>query len=136
MSELEQKIRNVIKAWQSEDELAMEDALLDLESLLDRPAPKLTTEQCCTEFKQWLQGHLSSLLAIIHRDGGHYERDHGTDKAVEDAKKLLTEHYLPSVQSPILNTEPLKGDETETAKTPEITYCPECGTALGIEGGE
>lgn len=29
--------------------------------------------------------HLSNLLARIHRDGGHYEAEHGTDKAVADA---------------------------------------------------
>lgn len=28
---------------------------------------------------------LSNLLARIHRDGGHYEAEHGTDKAVADA---------------------------------------------------
>lgn len=28
---------------------------------------------------------LSNLLAVIHGDGGHYEAEHGTAKAVEDA---------------------------------------------------
>lgn len=28
---------------------------------------------------------LGSLLAVIHRDGGHYESEHGTEKACADA---------------------------------------------------
>ena len=34
---------------------------------------------------QSAEQHLSNLLARIHRDGGHYEAQHGTEKAVEDA---------------------------------------------------
>lgn len=30
---------------------------------------------------------LSELLAVIHADGGHYEGEHGTKKAVDDAEK-------------------------------------------------
>lgn len=34
---------------------------------------------------------LSELLAIIHRDGGHYQRDNGTEQAVSDAiKKVIS----------------------------------------------
>ncbi len=33
--------------------------------------------------------NLSNLLAIIHRDGGHYEVEHGADKATDDATELL-----------------------------------------------
>jgi hypothetical protein len=32
---------------------------------------------------------LGNLLAIIHRDGGHYIDKHGVDKAVKDAYKIL-----------------------------------------------
>lgn len=28
---------------------------------------------------------LGELLAVIHRDGGHYQSQHGTEKAVRDA---------------------------------------------------
>lgn len=31
---------------------------------------------------------LGELLAIIHRDGGHYQAQHGTEKAVNDAHLL------------------------------------------------
>jgi len=35
---------------------------------------------------------LSELLALIHADGGHYETEHGTKKAVNDAMdKILNE---------------------------------------------
>lgn len=35
--------------------------------------------------------HLSNLLARIHRDGGHYEAEHGTEKAVAEAEKRIAE---------------------------------------------
>ena len=28
---------------------------------------------------------LADMLAVIHRDGGHYQHDHGTQKATADA---------------------------------------------------
>ncbi len=34
---------------------------------------------------------LRSLLAIIHRDGGHYYTEHGSEKAVEDAHQIWAE---------------------------------------------
>jgi hypothetical protein len=37
--------------------------------------------------------HLSNLLARIHRDGGHYEADHGAVKAAEDANKIVANLY-------------------------------------------
>ena len=33
--------------------------------------------------------HLSNLLARIHRDGGHYEAEHGTERAAMDADFLV-----------------------------------------------
>ena len=32
---------------------------------------------------------LQELLAVIHRDGGHYTADHGIKKASKDAYKIL-----------------------------------------------
>ena len=32
---------------------------------------------------------LNELLAIIHRDGGHYVQEHGIEKAVEGAIKII-----------------------------------------------
>ena len=40
-----------------------------------------------------LKRHLSSLLARIHRDGGHYESAHGTDLAVEHADVKVAVTY-------------------------------------------
>lgn len=42
--------------------------------------------------KQELAQHLMNLLAIIHRDGGHFVSDHGIDEAVERASKITVEN--------------------------------------------
>uniref|UniRef100_A0A6M3K0Y8 Uncharacterized protein n=1 Tax=viral metagenome TaxID=1070528 RepID=A0A6M3K0Y8_9ZZZZ len=34
---------------------------------------------------------LENLLAIIHRDGGHYTSEHGLEKSVKDAQKKVAE---------------------------------------------
>ena len=39
------------------------------------------------EERDVLKALLSNLLARLHRDGGHYEAEHGTAKAVIDAEK-------------------------------------------------
>lgn len=45
-----------------------------------------------TERDEWIACHaqlyrkLGNLLAVIHRDGGHYESEHGTEKACADAE--------------------------------------------------
>lgn len=36
-----------------------------------------------------LARRLSNLLAVIHRDGGHYEAEHGAEKACADAEALV-----------------------------------------------
>lgn len=71
----------------------------------------------CSECKQWFNGGISgrncyhcgaitgvrqpkardvermlrSLLAVIHRDGGHYAYEHGLEKATADAMQLSSE---------------------------------------------
>jgi hypothetical protein len=37
---------------------------------------------------------LSDLLAIIHRDGGHYEAEHGTQRAFEDAVRIVHSYRI------------------------------------------
>ena len=37
---------------------------------------------------------LSNLLAVLHRDGGHYEYKHGTKKSIDDAMKLLHTEWI------------------------------------------
>lgn len=39
------------------------------------------------------QQYLSNLLARIHRDGGHYESEHGTKQAVFDADIIVADLY-------------------------------------------
>jgi hypothetical protein len=54
---------------------------------------------------QQVNDHLLNLLAVIHRDGGHYVAEHGLKKAVKDALKLsskrisLTESAAPPEQA-------------------------------------
>lgn len=40
-----------------------------------------------------LQTLLDNLLAVIHRDGGHYQCEHGTKKACEDAQRRVSETH-------------------------------------------
>ena len=39
---------------------------------------------------------LQNLLAIIHRDGGHYTEEHGLEKSVEDAIKVVAKERIDS----------------------------------------
>lgn len=38
--------------------------------------------------------HLGNLLARIHRDGGHYQGKHGTEKAVADADSIVANLFV------------------------------------------
>ena len=38
-----------------------------------------------------LRAELQNLLAVIHRDGGHYTAEHGLEKSVQDAMRLVPE---------------------------------------------
>lgn len=47
---------------------------------------------------------LLTLLAVIHRDGGHYELQHGPEKATVDAMKIfLKEGREPVPQNQLSN---------------------------------
>jgi hypothetical protein len=35
------------------------------------------------------KGNLLNLLAVIHRDGGHYTDKHGVDKSIDDAERKV-----------------------------------------------
>ena len=43
-----------------------------------------------TEIKNY-ELDIKNLMCIIHRDGGHYIADHGYDKALKDAHKIILE---------------------------------------------
>lgn len=58
------------------------------------------------------QRHTSELLARIHRDGGHYEADHGTSKAAADADTIVANLYAAEAENARLRALPLK-DEVE-----------------------
>lgn len=36
-----------------------------------------------------LERSLSNLLAVIHRDGGHFQQEHGAQKSIEAAEKVV-----------------------------------------------
>jgi hypothetical protein len=36
------------------------------------------------------QYHLFNILAVTHRDGGHYTEEHGVEKSVKDAMKIIS----------------------------------------------
>uniref|UniRef100_A0A6M3LVS8 Uncharacterized protein n=1 Tax=viral metagenome TaxID=1070528 RepID=A0A6M3LVS8_9ZZZZ len=42
---------------------------------------------CLVEERDNCMRMLENLLAIIHRDGGHYASEHGLEKSVKDAQK-------------------------------------------------
>ncbi len=42
-----------------------------------------------TNFNPDKKNALAELLAILHGDGGHYQQEHGTTKAIEDAINLI-----------------------------------------------
>lgn len=52
-----------------------------------------------TERDEWITCHaqlfrkLGNLLAVIHRDGGHYQSEHGIDKAIEDAQQRICDTH-------------------------------------------
>ncbi len=56
---------------------------------------------------------VSELLAVLHGDGGHYESEHGTTKAIIDAIHLGTEHSFDLFMAPVLPEEVLV-DKQET----------------------
>jgi hypothetical protein len=74
-----------------------------------RPAVSDPSQNVCVEhWSSWCDGEiclvsakhmLSELLAVIHRDGGHYQGEHGINKAVKDAIDLIlqerAERYPP-----------------------------------------
>jgi hypothetical protein len=51
---------------------------------------------------------LRNLLAVIHRDGGHYAAEHGLEKAVSDAMSLVTDLRVkaPTVEVPVAVSPP------------------------------
>lgn len=61
---------------------------------------------------------LSNLLARIHRDGGHYEVKHGTDKAVEDADLIVAKMNAAADTAEMSQHKlhrPLVGDDVQDA---------------------
>lgn len=73
------------------------------------------------------RAYLSDLLAVIHRDGGHYEEQYGVTKAFEDALEKLESVYLPAVQASDAtpNAETVLDDDGQTAPPAAVTGTPD-----------
>jgi len=53
-----------------------------------------TLTKCVARIRE-TRNELHGLLAVIHRDGGHYEGQHGHKKSYDDAvEKVLTAYHV------------------------------------------
>lgn len=83
------------------------DALLDYrETMRTERSDRLATLDAELETARAELRAVGELLARIHRDGGHYQADHGTLKAIKDAEAKVIEllgsvHELESAQQRI-----------------------------------
>jgi hypothetical protein len=70
----------------------------DLQSLAVKATESLSRTGAVkdAEAARITEERLSSLLARIHRDGGHYEAEHGTEKAWADADAIVASIYADS----------------------------------------
>jgi hypothetical protein len=94
-------VRPVTMAWESEEVLA--------EHWNKRPPAPAPSELNAAE----------NLLAVIHRDGGHYTKEHGFEKSCADAEKIVLrdrrdepserERELEKVLREIIQKAPEKG---------------------------
>ena len=82
----------------------------------NRRAPSPSPAPGVVEALRIAEERLSSLLARVHRDGGHYEAAHGTEKAWADADEIVARIYADDTQpahSPAALTslsQPAKGE--------------------------
>lgn len=78
-----------------------------------------------TALREAFERNLGNLLARIHRDGGHYQAQHGTEKAAADADALVVEMLQAREQ---------------LGAAPKLWSCPECAFEFNeqhedVEGG-
>lgn len=84
-AEIDQTLQDPRTSWRMTDRLERWCSLLSAA----QPPP----------VAQRAEHHLRELLAVIHRDGGHYAEEHGLEKACEDAAaKWYAEHPPPVAQ--------------------------------------
>lgn len=91
-----QLLRDLVKKWCSKVDKAMSEGMTF----------DTFTQGFLYDFKNALiadqqsQDDLLNLLAIIHRDGGHYTNKHGLKKSVEDAKTIVSAAVQSQDQQP------------------------------------
>lgn len=72
----------------------LDDAVIGAIRQLQQDLAAVTAER-----DEWIACHaklfrkLGNLLAVIHRDGGHYQSEHGIDKAIEDAQRRICDTH-------------------------------------------
>lgn len=61
------------------------------------------------------------LLAVIHRDGGHYEQEHGTEQAITDAIDIVLQEraLLYSYSEGLAHAPQYFYDQLKSALPPE-----------------
>jgi hypothetical protein len=59
--------------------------------------------------------HLRNLLAVIHRDGGHYATEHGIEKASEDAEAAwyARAERIDALEAELVEERQARSDEQE-----------------------
>ncbi|EPV8688309.1 hypothetical protein ACWAUP_001982 [Pseudomonas aeruginosa] len=123
------------------EDVAIDVTIQDVEILRNRVAELETVAQ-----------QVGDLLAVIHRDGGHYQDEHGIAKAIIDAKEVVNQDridlnewqhaaetadsgakkladYAVQLEGKIASKHPEQagGDERAADEKPRATRCPDCG---------
>lgn len=62
-----------------------------IETMLEAGAIVVSRAEKAEAKRDETERHLGEILANIHSDGGHYQSDHGTAKAVADAHEKITQ---------------------------------------------
>ena len=75
---------------------ARDKRIADLGRLISDATGMTWQERCGRERirAEKAEDHLGNLLALLHRDGGHYQGEHGTDNAVGEATMAWSELIL------------------------------------------
>ncbi len=91
-----------------------------VEKIRDENGPADDLQMLCAHSLALLDG-IGNLLAIIHRDGGHYIERHGLEKAIEDGKQLSCGRNLLLDENAALKAECERMRKESDAKDTELT---------------
>ena len=87
---------------------------------------------------------IGELLAVIHGDGGHYQSEHGTLKAVQDATKIVDVSKTKSATKLVTNNPTWFGMncehqintfcDSDPTGQPQLTFCDHKDNCSACEG--